>query len=428
LTLLVECLDAQEAEIREAALRAISFYGPDAKPAALAKLLEKVVDPDPAVASLVLRVIESFAPFEGNDRQVLIDNLSHSERSLRLLSSLMLAGQAPNEATALAWFRPRLTDTDPQIRELAITAIAKWGVPAKAAVADLMSRLEDESLPVQVAAVRGLGELGGGPGVVAALTKLIDPKADPKPDPRLRSAALRAILKAEFIAPASEVAVLGFLLEEPDPLLKTATLLKLSTFGAAAEPFLPQIVESLKHPELSVRIAALKAIAAIGPKASKYAPQVAELVTKKFDSDGVAKPLAGNDSEEVAARILRSAAWVSVNRFGREASIGSGVLVDRRARLIMTNYHVVDKGHSFTVYFPYRHDGQLETNADYYQKNFVTVPSRTSWPPAKRIRHKSWPSTRLYGWDRVPRGNLQSSSTRRSSARSARWYANSWDA
>jgi V8-like Glu-specific endopeptidase len=64
------------------------------------------------------------------------------------------------------------------------------------------------------------------------------------------------------------------------------------------------------------------------------------------------------DKEELRSRLLRSAAWVMVNR-NPGISMGTGIIVDRARKLLITNNHVVDTNHRLMdnannvfVYFP----------------------------------------------------------------------------
>ena len=50
--------------------------------------------------------------------------------------------------------------------------------------------------------------------------------------------------------------------------------------------------------------------------------------------------------------VLRSTVWVHSDRGGGRLATGSGSLVDRGRRLVLTNYHVVGDVKKATVYFP----------------------------------------------------------------------------
>jgi S1-C subfamily serine protease len=64
------------------------------------------------------------------------------------------------------------------------------------------------------------------------------------------------------------------------------------------------------------------------------------------------------------ARTVRSAALIIGSEYW-----GSGFLVDRERRLVITNWHVVRKGDTVDVVFPAYEDGELITDSNYYVKN-----------------------------------------------------------
>lgn len=77
--------------------------------------------------------------------------------------------------------------------------------------------------------------------------------------------------------------------------------------------------------------------------------------------------------EEVYERALRSTVWI-VEKTG----IGSGALVDRTRRLVLTNQHVVGDAADVTVYFPHREGGRLVTDPERYAelKNRLGIRAR----------------------------------------------------
>src|SRR5205823_1281228 len=54
----------------------------------------------------------------------------------------------------------------------------------------------------------------------------------------------------------------------------------------------------------------------------------------------------------VYRKVLGSTAWVHSDRGGGRVATGSGSLVDRGRRLVLTNYHVVGDVKKATVFFP----------------------------------------------------------------------------
>ncbi len=70
--------------------------------------------------------------------------------------------------------------------------------------------------------------------------------------------------------------------------------------------------------------------------------------------------------KSIYERLLESTVWVVCPLPDGSAAMGTGSLVDRERRLILTNYHVVDEGDTITVFFPAFDDGELMVKRRYY--------------------------------------------------------------
>jgi Flp pilus assembly protein TadD len=68
-------------------------------------------------------------------------------------------------------------------------------------------------------------------------------------------------------------------------------------------------------------------------------------------------------SREVYHNTLKATAWVVTPR-----GSGSGFVVDRAARLLVTNHHVVTTNKTVKVYFPVRKDGKVIAEKSHYRK------------------------------------------------------------
>ncbi len=83
----------------------------------------------------------------------------------------------------------------------------------------------------------------------------------------------------------------------------------------------------------------------------------------------------GATAEEVHQYVLKSITWVvCINPDSRRVSTGSGSLVDKANRLVLTNYHVIDGGSVHLVLFPVWKDGKLVTDRETYM-NYVQSKS-----------------------------------------------------
>src|SRR5262249_5822169 len=73
-------------------------------------------------------------------------------------------------------------------------------------------------------------------------------------------------------------------------------------------------------------------------------------------------------ANEVYQYTLKSVAWIFVPIDAQRAATGTGTLVDRQNRLVLTNYHVVATGQGLAavLFPPYHADGSLITEKEAY--------------------------------------------------------------
>ncbi len=326
------------AEARKAAVQALGNYGPGCKPRALAGLLNRLADDDPAVAAEAARVVPTLAPFGESDRPALVSRLANGKAVVRLAAATALAADAPDAATATRWFRSTLTDVDARVRSKAVEALARWGPKVKDCLPDLLTRLADDSPAVAATAAKAVVAVDGGPEVVAGLAKALGPG---EARAEVRDAAAEAVLTLEFPDAESGVPVLVLAIGVRKPDTRSAALARLAKYGAAAKPALPAIRDRLGDGEPVVRVAALKALAAFGPDAADAVPAVAALLDgKQPDAVAVAAAEAlgglGPKAVEPLTRALEAKlpgeALVRVceglGRFGKDARSAGPALLD----------------------------------------------------------------------------------------------------
>jgi tetratricopeptide (TPR) repeat protein len=77
------------------------------------------------------------------------------------------------------------------------------------------------------------------------------------------------------------------------------------------------------------------------------------------------RPAQAETGADLYQQTLRGTAWVITPAKGK----GTGWVVDRRRKLLVTNYHVVADHETVDVVFPVRRDGRLVTERTYYTEN-----------------------------------------------------------
>ena len=74
-------------------------------------------------------------------------------------------------------------------------------------------------------------------------------------------------------------------------------------------------------------------------------------------------------AREIFDQAMPSVVWIATLR-GDWVGKGSGVLIDKRRRLVVTNEHVVRNTEWMAVFFPFRQNGHLVKNEDFYFNNW----------------------------------------------------------
>jgi HEAT repeat protein/S1-C subfamily serine protease len=105
-------------------------------------------------------------------------------------------------------------------------------------------------------------------------------------------------------------------------------------------------------------------------------------------------------SNTVFQYVLKSSAWI-ITKQALGGSMGSGSLIDRENRLVLTNYHVVHGLTDFVVFFPvYNKEGRLIRERD----NYLKQVTREDAIKGKVLSHDSRRDLALIQLDRVPPG------------------------
>ncbi len=79
-----------------------------------------------------------------------------------------------------------------------------------------------------------------------------------------------------------------------------------------------------------------------------------------------ARALADDVGSTVYSKVLKSVVWIHSSRGGGKQATGSGSLIDRKHRLVLTNFHVVGDNDRATVMFPLYQNGKLVAERDFY--------------------------------------------------------------
>src|SRR5271166_6427976 len=85
---------------------------------------------------------------------------------------------------------------------------------------------------------------------------------------------------------------------------------------------------------------------------------------------------AAQANEQVYQQVLPGTAWVMAPVGVDRGSYGTGALVDRTKRWVVTNYHVVGEQDEVIVCFPAEVDGEVASQRGYYLRNLKSLGIR----------------------------------------------------
>ena len=105
---------------------------------------------------------------------------------------------------------------------------------------------------------------------------------------------------------------------------------------------------------------------------------------------------------KVYRQVLQSTVWVHSDRGGGRLATGSGSLIDKGRRLILTNYHVVGNVKKATVYFPAFNGKKVIPERSYY-----TSRSGRLGIPGEVVEVDKAADLALIRIDRVPEGAVE---------------------
>jgi S1-C subfamily serine protease len=77
-------------------------------------------------------------------------------------------------------------------------------------------------------------------------------------------------------------------------------------------------------------------------------------------------------SKQVFDKTIQSTCWIMVPKSDKEVLYGTGWVVDRQQKQVITNYHVVGEAKKVTVFFPLYRNGQVQVQSSNYQGQGIT--------------------------------------------------------
>ncbi|HJZ58940.1 MAG TPA: serine protease [Gemmataceae bacterium] len=95
------------------------------------------------------------------------------------------------------------------------------------------------------------------------------------------------------------------------------------------------------------------------------------------------------DPPTVYRNTVGGVVWIENYLPGNRVTSGSGFLVDRSRRLVVTNYHVTDNEETVDVYFPVRAEGKIADDRDDYRKNRTALAKAGAYSPGRVVAYST---------------------------------------
>lgn len=125
------------------------------------------------------------------------------------------------------------------------------------------------------------------------------------------------------------------------------------------------------------------------------------IITKRTDCDPVGP--ADLSAQEIYDQAIHSVVWIRTNK-GDWIGKGSGFLIDKDRKLVVTNQHVIDNAEQIYVFFPYRDENEkLQKDSDFYLDNMEwLVDNNYATEEARVIAQNVENDLAILQLDRIP--------------------------
>jgi WD40 repeat protein len=270
---LVEVLRAPTSPaVRARAAGALAGIGPAAKDVAQAPLLELMRDPDEQVSAAATAALVKVARPTRAEVPALTRNLGDAAAAVRRYAAAALGELGPAAAEAVPNLAEAATrDQSPEVRRLAVAALAMVQPEGKAAVEAYTRALADADVKVAREAAAALAQVGQEGGALPGLLQALD-----HADPEIHKLANQGLAKVRL--DRTHVPLLRKALESKKPEVRGRIVAALGALGADAREAVPDLVRLFGAAKGAERDQVLAALRKMGPAAREAGPALAELL------------------------------------------------------------------------------------------------------------------------------------------------------
>jgi HEAT repeat protein len=359
---LVKALRDPAASVRKQAARSLKQAGRKAWTDALPALLAALADSDDSVADEVESTLNALGPARPEDVTALAKALKNSSSRVRSFAAWQVGFLGPKALSARSALADAVNDDHRPVRLGAIDALRQMGPEAAPALAPLLKALRDPEMQVRIHAAAALGAIGRERGVYPGLLAALE---DPQDEVRT---AVDAALHRLGSPNSGDADALVRSLDSDQALVRAHAARALGKLGRGGKSAVGQLTKALEDRSVRVRIAAARALGDIGPDAAGAVPTLVKMLDETVvpsPEDRIERTPATSGSSRTRD-LVKSAAWISVDRGLSALGFGSGWVVDTSERLVMTSYHVIQEARTITVFFPSEKGGKLMTSPGDY--------------------------------------------------------------
>lgn len=303
-TLLITAASAGgEPDDRARALRALGKVATDAKPDVAPLLLALLGDESPAVVEAAEAALVALMPYPAALTETFAASLAAPAPRRRRVAVRALAPLTESARQAGGWFVPCLRDADPEVRVMALEALARWeGDGGRViAAAPVIGCLNATDPAVRTAAVRAVGRLG----LSAAIPHLL-PLLGESGSGGLKAPATDALLALEPATAEAADDLFRELFKQAPLASPERTLRKLAASNRPVGEYLPAVAPYLRDRREPVRAAALAVMSAGRAGAEAWAADIAGVIAGS-DAEGEAAVACLKNLGKVGATHLAAA-------------------------------------------------------------------------------------------------------------------------
>jgi HEAT repeat protein len=291
------CLESDDAELRSAAVAALSHY-PGLAQEWRDRLRAATKDADAQVRGAAFMAITKTTVDTSSIVEVLMSGLTDESANVRVQAIQSLALLPIDQIKTVSPIQTALEDYDSRVRLAAIGLLGNLGAAAAPTQARIMELLQEEDLGVSTAAVGALAKIATPTTALADMIVAVLER--PQKNQATALAVLNALKLLGHTAAHCEPKVVS-MLASPDASVRSAAIACLSKIEPDPVKSVPRLTESLRDSEWTVRRDAAVALGELGNAAKSAVGLLFTMLSNDVDSDVARGAIRAIDAADASA-------------------------------------------------------------------------------------------------------------------------------